>query len=141
MPVAEIIGVTKDPERGVTAKSGLYEFFTEAGGHVYLHDMSFTRLTYQPGRPPVLELQFVYHPGWTPPELSATPVVTFGFEDVRVVEWREDLEGHGCVAANPDAPPGQVDYFDWDGTDLFTLDSFTLHLAFQASRLVVATRS
>ncbi|MFJ2029732.1 hypothetical protein [Streptosporangium sp. NPDC087985] len=88
-----------------------------------------------------MELEFAYHPQWTPPELSRTPVVAFRFEDVRLVEWREDQEGHDCVTAQPDAPPGQVECFDWDGTDLFTLDTFTLRLAFQAPRIAVTVRA
>lgn len=66
--------------------------------------------------------------------------MAFRFEDVRIIEWREDQEGHDCVAAHPDAPPGQVAHFDWDGTDLFTLDTFTLCLAFHARRVEVTVR-
>lgn len=133
MSVPEFVGVTQDAHRGVSTKGGLYEFWTKDGAHVYLHDTDFSRLTYQPGRPPVLELELVYKPQWAPPELSETPVVVFRFEDVRLVEWHEDEEGHDCVIAHPDAPPGQVELFDWDGTDQFTLITFTLHLTFQAS--------
>ncbi|MEU7852518.1 hypothetical protein [Nonomuraea sp. NPDC049141] len=73
--------------------------------------------------------------------LSKTPVVVFRYEDVRLVEWREDQEGHDCVTANPDAPPGQVELFDWDGADLFTLHTFTLCLAFHAPRAEVTVRA
>lgn len=45
------------------------------------------------------------------------------------------------MTANPDAPPGQVSRFGWDGTDLFTLDTFTLYLAFHASRAEVTVRA
>ncbi|MFI9561557.1 hypothetical protein [Nonomuraea endophytica] len=125
----------------VTPYSGLYEFWTEDGAHIHLHDTDFTHLAYRPGRPPVLELEFVYNPDWTPPELSETPVVNFRFEDVRIVEWHEDQEGHDCVSSNPKAPPGQVSLFDWDGVDLFTLDAFTLRLVFHARRAAVITMS
>jgi hypothetical protein len=141
MSVTEFAGVTKGKDRGITSKGGLYEFWTEEGAHVYLHDTDFRRLTYEPGRAPTLELEFVYHPQWTPPELSKTPVVVFRFEDVRLVEWHEDQEGHDCVAASPDAPPGQVGQFDWDGTDLFTLDTFILRLVFYAPRAAVTVRA
>ncbi|MEV7012279.1 hypothetical protein [Streptosporangium sp. NPDC051022] len=141
MPVTVFAGVTKDKDRGITSKGGLYEFWTEEDAHVYLHDTYFRRLTYEPGRPPTLELEFIYHPQWTPPELSKTPVVVFRFEDVRLDEWHEDQEGHDCVAADPDAPPGQVGQFDWDGTDLFTLETFTLRLVFCAPRVVVTVRA
>ncbi|MCG5219486.1 hypothetical protein [Streptosporangium sp. KLBMP 9127] len=141
MSVTEFAGVTMDKDRGVTSMGGLYEFWTEDGAHVYLHDTDFRRLTYQPGRPPVLELEFVYAPLWTPPELAKTPVVAFRFEDVRLVEWREDQEGHDCVIAHPDAPPGQVELLDWDGADLFTLYTFTLYLAFHAPRAEVTVRA
>ncbi|MEV1170672.1 hypothetical protein [Nonomuraea sp. NPDC049784] len=141
MSVTEFVGVTKDKDRGVTSNGGLYEFRTEDSAHVYLHDTDFRHLTYQPGRPPVLELEFVYDPQWTPLELSKTPVVVFRFEDVRLVEWREDQEGHDCVTAHPDAPSGQVELFDWDGADLFTLHTFTLYLAFHALRAEVTVRA
>ncbi|MGV9302515.1 hypothetical protein ACWDLG_03995 [Nonomuraea sp. NPDC003727] len=141
MSVTEFAGVTEDEDRGVTPKAGLYEFWTEEGAHVYLHDTDFTCLTYEPDRPPVLELEFLYDPQWTPPELSKTPVVIFRFEDVRIVERCEDQEGHDCVTAQHDAPPGQVSCFDWDGNDLFVLDTFTLRLAFQARRAEVTVHT
>lgn len=141
MSVTEFAGVTGDKDRGVTPKSGLYEFWTEKNTHVYLHDTDFKCLTYQPGRPPVLWLEFLYDPRWTPSELSETPVVVFRFEDVHLVEWREDREGHTCVTAQPAAPAGQVEHFDWDGADLFTLGTFTLRLVFQARRAEVTVRA
>ncbi|MFF5112194.1 hypothetical protein [Streptosporangium sp. NPDC000509] len=141
MSVTEFAGVTKDKDRGITFKGGLYEFRTEEDAHVCLHDTDFRRLTYEPGRPPTLELEFVYDPRWTPPELSKTPVVVFRFEDVRLVEWHENQEGHDRVAADPDAPPGQVGQFDWDGTDMFTLDTFILRLVFHAPRAAVTVRA
>lgn len=48
----------------------------------------------------------------------------------QIVEWHEDQEGHDCVTAHLEAPPGQVELFDWDGIDLFNLVTFTLCLAF-----------
>ncbi|MEV4526516.1 hypothetical protein [Streptosporangium sp. NPDC049304] len=141
MSVTEFAGVTKDKDRGVTSKGGLYEFWTEEGAHVYLHNTDFRRLTYEPGRPPTLALEFVHDPQWTPPELSKTPVVVFRFEDVRLIEWHEEQEGHDCVAASTEAPPGQVGQFDWDGTDIFTLDTFILHLVFHAPRAAVTVRT
>lgn len=135
MPVTEFTGVTEGEARGATSRGGLYEFWTEDSVHVYLHDADFSRLTYQPSRPPVLELEFAY--GREPTVLA----VIFRFEDVRIVEWREDQEGHDCVTTNPEAPPGQVDLFDWDGADLFGLYTFTLFLAFSASRAEVTVRA
>jgi hypothetical protein len=44
------------------------------------------------------------------PTLGYGPV--FRSENVRLVEWHEDEEGHDCVTARPDAPPGQVESFD-----------------------------
>ncbi len=141
MSVTEFAGVTKDKNHGITSEGGLYEFRTEEGAHVYLHDTDFRRLTHEPGRPPTLELEFVHDPRWTPPELSKTPIVVFRFEDVRLVEWHEDQEGHDCVNANPDAPPGQVGRFDWDGTDMFALETFTMRLVFHAPRAAVTVRA
>ncbi|MFG1947665.1 hypothetical protein [Nonomuraea sp. NPDC048826] len=137
MSVTEFAGASQDKNRGITSPGGLYEFWTEEGAHVYLHDTDFRRLTYKPGRPPTLELEFFYPPQWTPPELSKTPVVLFRFEDVRLVEWHEDQEAADLVAASPDAPPGQVGQFDWDGTDMFTLDTLILRLLFHAQRAAV----
>ncbi|MBB2912591.1 hypothetical protein FHS43_003874 [Streptosporangium becharense] len=141
MSVTEFTDVTTDKDRGVTPRTGLYEFWTDEGAHVYLHDTDFSYLTYQPGRPPMLELEFVHDPWWAPPELATMPVVVFRFEDVRIIEWCENQEGHDCVTARPDAPPGQVDCFDWDGNDLPVLDIFTLRLTFRASRVAVAVRT
>jgi hypothetical protein len=141
MSVTRFAGVADDEDRGINPRGGLYEFLTAAGAHVYLHDTDFRRLAYQPGRPPVLELEFVYDPKWTPPELAGTPVVVFRFEDVRLVEWCEDQEGHDCVSTHPDAPLGQVSGFDWDGSDLFTLDTFTMLLTFRAPRAEVTVRA
>ncbi|MGW4411138.1 hypothetical protein ACWEJ6_44400 [Nonomuraea sp. NPDC004702] len=101
MSLAEFAGVTEDKDRGVTSKGGLYEFRMEDTGHIYLHDTHLRRLTYQPGRPPMLELEFVYDPPWTPPELSKTPVVVFRFKDVRLVELRQEQEGHDSMTAKP----------------------------------------
>ncbi|GAA2997726.1 hypothetical protein [Streptosporangium longisporum] len=141
MSVTEFAGVTKDKDRGISSTGGLYEFWTEEGAHVYLHDTAFRRLTYEPGRPPTLKLEFVYDPQWTSLELSKTPIVVFRFEDVRLVEWYEDQEGHDCVATDPDAPPGQVGLFAWDGTDMFTLDTFILRLIFHAPLAAVTVRA
>ncbi|MFB9527519.1 hypothetical protein [Nonomuraea roseola] len=38
-------------------------------------------------------------------------------------------------------PPGQVAVFDWDGTDLFALDTFVLRLVFHARRVEVTVRA
>ncbi|MEV4113702.1 hypothetical protein [Nonomuraea sp. NPDC049695] len=91
--MTEFAGVTKDKDRGITSRGGLYEFWTDGGAHIYLHDTDFRRLTYEPGRPPTLELEFLYDPQWTPPELSKTPVVVFRFEGVRLVEWQDEAAG------------------------------------------------
>ncbi|GII97564.1 hypothetical protein [Sinosporangium siamense] len=140
MPVTEFVGVTQDSHLGVNYKNGLYEFRTDVDAPVYLHDTTFHGLTYQPGRPCTMTMEFDYLPGWIPGALSPTPVVHFLFEDVQLVEWLEDQEGHDCVAAHPDAHPGQVDLFDWDGTDYFCLITFTLTLTFHARRVVVTVR-
>ncbi|MFG3437834.1 hypothetical protein ACGF0J_11405 [Nonomuraea sp. NPDC047897] len=141
MSVTRFAGVAEDEDRGVTPRTGLYEFWTAEGAHVYLHDTDFRGLTYQPGRPPVLKLEFRYDPQWTPPELAGTPVVDFRFEEVRLVEWYENREGQDCVSTHPDAPPGQVGCFDWDGSDLFTLDTFTMRLTFRAPRAKVTVHA
>jgi hypothetical protein len=141
MSVTEFVGVTKDKDRGITSPGGLYEFRTEEDFHIYLHDTDFTLLTYEPARPTTLVLEFVYDPQGTPPELAKTPVVVFRFEDVRIVEWSEDQEGRDLLTTDADAPPGQVSLFDWDGTDLFTLDTFIVRLVFQAQRAEVSVHA
>ncbi|MDX3107433.1 hypothetical protein [Nonomuraea angiospora] len=45
MAVTEFAGVTKDKGRGITPRTGLYEFWTHEASHVYLHDTHFRRLT------------------------------------------------------------------------------------------------
>ncbi|MET8008189.1 hypothetical protein [Nonomuraea glycinis] len=62
MSVTEFADVTKDEDHGITSRTGLYEFWTQNDAHVYLHDTDFRRLTYEPGRPPVLDMEFIYHP-------------------------------------------------------------------------------
>ncbi|MDX3107434.1 hypothetical protein [Nonomuraea angiospora] len=84
-----------------------------------------------------MELEFVSDPGWAPTDVSRAPGVVFRFADVRITEWHEDQESHDCVAAHLDAPPGQVELFDWDGSDLFTLVTFTLRVAFHTQRVEV----
>lgn len=140
MTVTEFVGVSKDNDRGITSPGGLYEFQTEEGFPIYLHDTDFTRLTYEPAPPTTLAMEFVYDPQWTPSELAKTPVVVFRFEDVRIVEWSEDQAGRDLLTTHADAPPGQVSLFDWDGTDLFTLDTFVARLVFHARRVEVIVR-
>ncbi|MEU8320767.1 hypothetical protein AB0C33_20635 [Nonomuraea sp. NPDC048881] len=61
--MTEFVSVTKDWDRGITSNRGRYEFWTEDSATVYLQDTDFRNLTYQTGRPPVLEADCSKMPG------------------------------------------------------------------------------
>lgn len=59
-----------------------YEFQTDRGVWVRLHDMQFVGFDFDV-RPHTLTMRFVYDdPAWTPPEAHATPLAVFRFKDV-----------------------------------------------------------
>ncbi len=78
-PPVEYLGIaTSDLERPDFTP---YEFQTEGGVWVRLHDMQFIGFGYEV---PTAELtmRFVYDdPQWTPPEARATPVAVFRFSE------------------------------------------------------------
>ncbi|WP_146615645.1 hypothetical protein [Nonomuraea aridisoli] len=94
--------------------------------------MTITEFTVGP--PSVLELEFVHHPEWTPPGSARTPIVVLRFEDVHILEWRQD-------DIPPEAPLGQVSTFDWYGADLFMMDTLALRLEFRARRMRASVRA
>ena len=82
------VGVELDEVRA--ANTGLYEVTTTAGVPVRLHDMSLTRLAHDAAAR-TLVMEFLYDdPDWTPPEAEATPVAVFTFDDVEIVEQRDE---------------------------------------------------
>jgi hypothetical protein len=127
MPITEFTGVSTAAGRGIEAPGGPYEFDTEQGAHIYLHDTELTRLGYEVGPPSVLELHFVYDP-------ARTPIVVLRFEGVHILEWRH-------TPAPPEAPLGQVSTFDWYGADEFMLDTMSVRLEFHARRMHVTVRA
>ena len=141
MPTTDFKGISPDPERGVSSRGGLYEFWTDNGEHIYLHDTDLVSVEHLPGPPAALVVRFQYDRDWTPAELAGKPLVVFRFEDVRVSAWEEDDEAFADLTRNPQArsAAGQVSNFDWDGQDYFGLSTFLMHLTFTAQRLVVRT--
>ena len=127
--VAEFAGVSTEPGRGVRAGGGPYEFFTDEGVHVYLHDADFLGLMWLPGA--TTRFYFAYDSQTGPLyRAEATPVIELTFSQVDVALWETDSD------ALPDSQwHGQVSGFAWDGGDGFDLTSFTLHLAFAAARM------
>lgn len=133
MTAAEIVGVL-DPH-GEHVRGELYEFWTDGGLHVYLHDADLRRITYEPGRPPALAFEFLQEPLALSDQSWIT--VDFRFEDVRIHNWHDDPVGHCLASENDDASPGQVDGVYWNGQDYFTLDSFLVQVDFTAARVTV----
>ena len=126
--VADFVGVSTEPRRGVEKPVGPYEFFTDGGVHVYLHDADFLGLVWLPSG--TFRFYFVYSAEWTPPEALATPVVELTFSEVEVSRWETDMDvlqdtEHG----------GQVSDFAWDGADGFDFSTFPLDLSFSAARM------
>ncbi len=67
-----------------------YEFETDGGVWVRLHDMRFVGFDYL-AQPPTLTMRFVYDdPEWTPPGARTTPVAVFEFSGVQVWQWEDD---------------------------------------------------
>ena len=137
MSTTAFAGVAPEPERGVSRRGGLYEFWTDKGEHIYLHDTDLVSVEHAPGPPAVLTLRFQYDRAWTPPELVGKPLVVFRFEDVRVDAWEEDDEAFADLTRNPEvaSAAGQVSNFDWNGQDYFGLNTFLMHLTFTAQHL------
>ncbi len=84
----ELTGIAEDSR--ARPDFGLYEFQTDDGVWVRLHDMRFLGFDYIV-QPATLTMRFLYDdPKWTPPEASATPVAVFQFTDVLVWQWEDD---------------------------------------------------
>lgn len=126
--VAEFVGVSTEPRRGVIEPVGPYEFFTDGGVHVYLHDADFIGLVWQPSG--TFRFYFIYPAEWTPREALATPVVELTFSEVEVSRWETDMD-----VLQDTEHRGQVSDFAWDGGDGFDLSTFSLRLSFSAARM------
>jgi hypothetical protein len=111
-----------------------YDFQTDTGVCVRLHDMQFLGFDYRV-QPSTLTMRFVYDdPEWTPPEARSTPVAVFRFGDVQVWEWEDAFD----LFQTPTEVRGQVGDLGYHApTNVFSLDTLNTRLLFSASRLVV----
>jgi hypothetical protein len=111
-----------------------YEFQTDSGVWVRLHDMRFMGLDYRV-LPSTLTLRFVYDdPEWTPPDAMETPVAVFRFSGVQVWQWEDDFD----LSETPQEHRGQVsDLGYYAPTNVFSLLTLNSSLLFSASRLAV----
>jgi hypothetical protein len=108
-----------------------YEFQTDGGVWVRLHDMQFVGFDYGV-QPPTLTMRFVYD--WTPPEARTTPVAVFQFNGVQVWQWEDEYD----VLETPLDVRGQVSYLDYHfPTNVFSLGTANTSLLFSARRLAV----
>jgi len=128
--VTEFHGVLSVPGRGVQSRVGPYEFFTDKGARVYLHDADLLEVTWKPDAS--LRFRFAYDPDWTPAEATDTPVIDLSFQHVQVLRWETDMQ-----ATEQSDSRGQVRDFAWDGFDGFAMASYTLNLDFTAARMRV----
>ena len=111
-----------------------YEFQTESGVWIRVHEMQFSGFDYQV-RPPTLTMRFVYSdPEWTLAEARATPVAVFRFTDVQVWQWEDEHD----LFETPGDVRGQVRRFDHHPpTNVFSLVTLNTRLLFSAAQLTV----
>jgi hypothetical protein len=128
--VTEFYGVSSVPGRGVQSGVGPYEFFTDKGARVYLHDADLLEVTWRPDAS--LRFRFAYDPDWTPAEATDTPVIELSFQHVQVLRWETEMQATEQIDSR-----GQVRDFAWNGFDGFAMASYTLGLDFTAARMVV----
>ncbi|GAA1117833.1 hypothetical protein GCM10009630_14440 [Kribbella jejuensis] len=123
--------MTVDPRHDLASGgTGLFEFWTDQGVPVYLHDMELTSVEVRPVER-VVVVKFEYtEPSWTPAAAAATPVVQMRFEGVTVRWWNQE-------AAVPVKVLGQVEDFEYDGVQGFKLTTYAAILEFSATRLAI----
>lgn len=128
----ELVGI----EQGDADPSAFYpyEFKTERGVWVRLHDMRYLGFEYE-ARSRALTLRFLYDdPAWTPADALSTPLARFQFEGVKVRQWEDGM----CEPEWPVGARGQVsDLMLEPGGDRFFLDTYDTWLVFSARRLQV----
>lgn len=129
--MTRFIGVSDMPGEAMTTGVGPYEFSTDQGVPIYLHDTDYLGLE-QPSASG-LRLYFSFHPRWTPEAARETPVVELDFTDV---QYRPHPLRHRA-GRDADEPARFVYGFDWDGMNAFALDTSEIKLAFTASHLTV----
>lgn len=128
----QFVGFSREPDRGVSAGTGLYEFDTADGVPIYLHDAYCRTLTFSPGGPPTFTLVFEFDPEWVPGQLT-DPTFSMLFSDAVILTWAHD--GLGPDPAG--VPGGQVSEFDWDGARTFTLCLLSEVITFTATKVEV----
>jgi hypothetical protein len=144
MAAASLVGVMRQGSGAVLpGAAGLYEFWTDRGERVSLHDADLRTITWRPGPQPSLVLVFEYDAQWLPPELDDRRFVSFSCRDVRILTWEEDTEAYEEAVASHQGPDltGQVRAFEWDGQDFFALSTHLLYPCFRATSVTVATSS
>ncbi len=121
-------------ENPPTAANGLYEFQDETGSWIRLHDAICTAITYRPGGPPSLVIDFVFdHPDWVPDGLRHGGVVRLRFDRAVVTAWLND-------GAEPDAdniPGGQISDLSWDGEARFMVSLLSNSIYFTATSVTL----
>ncbi|KGM08551.1 hypothetical protein [Cellulomonas bogoriensis] len=111
-----------------------YEFQTDTGTWVRLHDMQFVGFDYRV-QTPTLTLRFVYNdPEWTPPGARATPVAVLKFRDALVHAWEDDDDLLG-TPIDVREQVGDLEYRS--STNEFLLETVSTRLHFTASSLAV----
>jgi len=117
-------------------RGGGYEFHRPDGTLVYLHDTDLRTVVYTHGPPARLVCDFEYDPEWTPDPLRDTPLVRITFTGVRHLTWEEAEESLPLLEAHPEVA-GQVSSLDYDEDGFFSLQTFTLDIAFAAELVEV----
>lgn len=134
-PVAaptRITGVSTAPGRGVSASVGLYEFDTNAGVPIRLHEANCVLIAYRPADNQ-LEMCFAFGPDWAPVLGWPSTDVSMSFGDVQILRWS------GAESVDGD-PAGQVSAFDWDGGREFHLSLLDGEVTFTAAKVHVDLR-
>lgn len=111
-----------------------YEFRTDSGVEVRLHDMDLLGFDYGV-HAATLTLRFAYtDPAWTPAEAVATPVAVFRFTGVTVWRWEDEPD----LAGTPPAARGEVLDVDHVPTArVFAVTTAATRLTFSADHLAV----
>lgn len=107
------------------AGTGPYEFFTSDNVHVFLHDTDFLGITEEHGS---ARFYFQFDPQWVPIGADGTAVVLLTFDEVRMDQARL----HEAPTTRSER---QVDSFDWDGFDGFSLDTGGMQLTLRSARM------
>jgi hypothetical protein len=123
-------GVSADARHGVEEPVGPYEFWTDDGVHVFLHDAQFAGMLV--GADHALRFWFRFDPECVPSGAEATPVVELAFEGVHLTGIDPEPIDDEVVAYGD---VGQVLAFSWDGAVTFDLQTMTLRVTFIALRM------